>query len=76
MRLFDRHSRGVRPTEAGLLFVQSARRILAEVRRMDEELDVLSAPGGGILAIGALLVAAAGMLPGVLKRLKASYPRP
>ena len=75
LRLFDRHSRGVRPTEAGLVFVQSARRILAEVRRIDEELDVLSTPGGGILAIGALPVAAAGMLPGVLKRLKASHPR-
>ena len=75
LRLFDRHSRGVRTTEAGLVFVQSARRILAELRRLDEELDLLSTPGGGILSIGALPVAAAGMLPGVLKRLKTKYPR-
>jgi LysR family pca operon transcriptional activator len=75
IRLFDRHARGVRPTEAGLVFVQSARRILAEVRRLDEELDLLSAPGGGILSIGALPVTAAGMLPGVLKRLRTNHPR-
>lgn len=75
IRLFDRHSRGARPTQAGLAVVQSARRILAELRRLDEELDLLSSPDGGILSLGALPVAAAGMLPGVLKRLRTTYPR-
>ena len=74
LRLFDRHPRGVRPTEAGTVFVRSARRVLAELRRLDEELDLLSSPGGGIVALGALPVAAAGVLPGVLTRLKAVHP--
>src|SRR3954470_3900482 len=73
-RLFDRHSRGMRTTEAGLVFVQTARRILAELRRLDEELDQLSSPGGGTVALGALPVAAAGVLPGVLARLKTTDP--
>src|SRR3954454_14184217 len=73
-RLFDRHSRGGRPTEAGLVFVQTARRVLAELRRLDEELDQLSSPGSGTVALGALPVAAAGVLPGTLARLKATYP--
>jgi LysR family transcriptional regulator, pca operon transcriptional activator len=73
-RLFDRHSRGVRPTKAGLVFVQTARRILAEVRRLDEELDQLSSPIGGTVALGALPVAAAGVLPGALARLKTTKP--
>jgi LysR family pca operon transcriptional activator len=73
-RLFDRHSRGVRPTEAGLLFVQTARRVLAELRRLDEQLDQLSSPGSGTVALGALPVTAAGVLPGTLARLKATYP--
>lgn len=73
-RLFDRHPRGVRPTEAGTVFVASARRILAELRRLDEELDLLSAPEGGTVALGALPVAAAGVLPGALTRLKALHP--
>jgi LysR family transcriptional regulator, pca operon transcriptional activator len=73
-RLFDRHSRGVRTTEAGLVFVRTARRILAELRRLDEDLDQLSSPGGGTVALGALPVAAAGVLPGTLARLKATDP--
>jgi LysR family transcriptional regulator, pca operon transcriptional activator len=42
LQLFDRHPRGVRPTEAGRVFVQVARRVLAELRRLDDELDRLS----------------------------------
>ncbi len=74
VRLFDRLSRGVRPTEAGTLFVRYARRVLAELRRLDEELDLLSVPGGGVVALGALPVTAAGVLPGALTRLKATHP--
>lgn len=74
LRLFDRHPRGMRPTEAGAAFVRSARRILAELRRLDEELDLLSSPGGGTVALGALPVAASGVLPGTLTRLKATHP--
>jgi len=74
LRLFERHPRGVRPTAAGAVFVRSARRILAELRRLDEELDLLSSPGGGAVALGALPVAASGVLPGALARLKAAHP--
>ena len=72
--LFERHSRGVRPTEAGMVIVRSARRILAELHRIDEDLDLLSSPGGGTVTLGALPVAAAGVLPGVLTSLRASHP--
>jgi LysR family pca operon transcriptional activator len=73
LRLFHRHARGVRPTAAGVAFVRSARRVLAELRRLDEELDELSGPGGTV-ALGALPVAAAGVLPGALVRLKSTHP--
>jgi LysR family pca operon transcriptional activator len=73
-RLFDRHSRGVRPTAAGDAFVQTARRLLAELRRLDDQLDQLASPGSGTVALGALPVAAAGVLPGTLTRLKAAHP--
>src|SRR5919107_847808 len=49
VRLFDRHARGVRPTAAGTVLVRSARRVLAEVRRLDEELDAISAPRRGTI---------------------------
>ncbi|MBO1073245.1 LysR family transcriptional regulator [Roseomonas marmotae] len=73
-RLFDRLPRGMRPTEAGELFVQSSRRILAEIRRLDEELDRLAGPDGGTVALGTLPVAATGVLPGALTLLKAQHP--
>jgi len=69
-KLFERHPRGVRPTEAGMVLVRLARRILAEMRRADEALDRI----GQVAAIGALPVAAVGVLPGALIRLKASHP--
>ncbi|MCQ4159284.1 LysR family transcriptional regulator [Roseomonas sp. GC11] len=73
-RLFDRLPRGVRPTEAGTLFAEVSRRILAELRRLDEELDRLAGPDGGTVALGTLPVAATGVLPGALRRLKARHP--
>jgi LysR family transcriptional regulator, pca operon transcriptional activator len=73
-RLFDRLPRGVRPTQAGTLLAQSARRILAELRRLDEALDRLADPEGGTVALGTLPVAASGVLPGALMRLKAEHP--
>jgi LysR family pca operon transcriptional activator len=73
LRLFHRHPRGVHQTPAGVVFVRSARRVLAELRRLDEELEELSGPGGTV-ALGALPVAAAGVLPGALIRLKLTHP--
>jgi LysR family pca operon transcriptional activator len=64
----------MKPTEAGRVFIASARRVLAELRRLDEALDQIGSPNGGVLALGALPVTAAGLLPGVLARLRASHP--
>jgi LysR family pca operon transcriptional activator len=73
-RLFERHARGVRPTEAGVVVIRLARRVLAELRRADEELDLVGSAEGGTVAIGVLPVAAVGVLPGALIRLKARHP--
>jgi LysR family pca operon transcriptional activator len=73
-RLFDRLPRGVRPTAAGNLLAESARRILAELRRLDEMLDHIADPEGGIVALGTLPVAATAVLPGALTRLKRDHP--
>jgi LysR family pca operon transcriptional activator len=48
--------------------------MLAELKRLDEELDHISGPMGGTAALGALPVAAAGVLPGVLTRLRTLHP--
>jgi LysR family pca operon transcriptional activator len=74
VKLFDRNPRGVAPTAAGLAFIESARRLLAELRRLDETLDVFSNPSQGAIAVGVLPAAASGVLPGVLARIKAVEP--
>lgn len=72
--LFERHARGVRPTEAGVVVIRLARRILSELGRAEDELDAIGATTGGTIAIGVLPVAAVGVLPGALIRLKAAHP--
>lgn len=69
--LFTRHARGVRPTEAGYIITRLARRILAELHRADEALDHLHSAQ---VAVGVLPVAAVGVLPGALIRLKQDRP--
>jgi LysR family transcriptional regulator, pca operon transcriptional activator len=72
--LFERHARGVRPTESGVVVIRLARRILAEIGRVEDELDAIGATAGGTVAVGVLPVAAVGILPGALIRLKATHP--
>jgi DNA-binding transcriptional LysR family regulator len=73
-RLFDRHARGADPTAFGLTVAASARRLLAEIGRLEDDLDALEGGDGGPVVIGALPVAAAGVLPGALARLKIARP--
>lgn len=73
-RIFERHARGVAPNATGEAVAAAARRMLAEAHRLEDELDRLAQAGGAALAIGALPVAAAGVLPGALAALKARHP--
>lgn len=73
-RVFDRHPRGMRVTEVGTVLVGAARRVLAELRRLDEALDRIDSADAGTVALGALPVAASGVLPGVLTKLKVRFP--
>jgi LysR family pca operon transcriptional activator len=74
VRIFERHARGVEPNRFGEAVAAAARRMLAEARRLEDELDSLGAAGSGTIAIGALPVAAAGILPGALAALKERHP--
>ena len=72
--LFDRLPRGVRLTQAGHATREAASRVLAEMRRLEETLDGLDSPARGVLRLGVLPVAASGVLPGALMRLKTEAP--
>ncbi len=73
-RIFERHARGVEPNRFGEAVAAAARRMLAEARRLEDELESIGAAASGTIAIGALPVAAAGILPGVLAALKERHP--
>lgn len=73
-RLFERGAHGVRPTAAGVVVIGYAKRMLADVAHLGEDLDRLGAPGGGLVVIGALPVAAAGLAASIIKRLSHAQP--
>jgi len=74
VRLYDRHAKGVRETQFGEAVAQCARNILAELKRLDDELDQLSRDTSVVVNVGALPVAAVGIMPGVIARLNEQRP--
>jgi LysR family pca operon transcriptional activator len=72
--LFDRHARGVTPTEYGAALVRSARQILGEITQLESTLNGLQLRQAGCLAVGTLPSAGAGLMPGVLARLQQTRP--
>jgi len=68
-QMFERSAHGVKPTTAGLIIIRYAQRMLADIGKLDEELDRLERPGGGVCVIGALPVAAAGMASPIIQQI-------
>jgi LysR family transcriptional activator of glutamate synthase operon len=72
--LFERTSRRVTPTEAGLVIAGRARRVLAEVDGAREEVDQLRGALRGRIWIGALARAGDIDVPGLLARFSEEHP--
>jgi DNA-binding transcriptional LysR family regulator len=73
-KLFDRHPRGVRPTEAGVVLSDFARRIFALESSAEVALAELQGLKRGLLGIGASLTTGNYLLPMVLAQFHRSYP--
>lgn len=73
--LFERHPLGVSPTAAGRLLLGFAERTLTELQRLDDTLDEIAAPGGGLVVLGALPVSCAGLVPRIVQRLRQNHDR-
>jgi LysR family transcriptional regulator, transcription activator of glutamate synthase operon len=74
MRLLQRTTRSVEPTEAGLLVAARARSILAEAGALREEVDELRGLVRGRVTVGALLFGGELDIPALLARFTSSYP--
>ncbi|WP_369856568.1 LysR substrate-binding domain-containing protein [Candidatus Thalassolituus haligoni] len=72
--LFDRHSRGLRPTPLGSLMVSHARRMLSEVERTEQNLHSLMQGGNRILSIGTSPASAPSFVPAAIMRFLKSNP--
>jgi LysR family pca operon transcriptional activator len=69
VKLYDRHSKGVRETRYGAALNETAKAILAEIAKLDATLDRLTQDSSIMVTVGALPVAAMGVMPGVIARL-------
>jgi LysR family transcriptional regulator, transcription activator of glutamate synthase operon len=72
--LFERTSRRVTPTEAGLAIAARARRVLAELDGAREEVDQLRGALRGRIWVGALVRAGDIDVPGLLARFSREHP--
>lgn len=73
-RLFDRSTRSVRPTAAGLLFEPAARRLLADMEAALGALADHARMASGRVHVAALPSLAAGWLPEVFAAFRAEWP--
>lgn len=67
--LFERHPRGVRPNARGAVLVEAAHAVLGQLRRAQDSLEGLAQNNSNTTTVGALPVAASGLLPAVLSGL-------
>jgi len=72
--LFRRSPRGVRPTEAGSVFLESARRVLNEMEGLYERTRAVSQGSAGTLALGFLTSLSAGNLRSSLFAFMKEFP--
>jgi DNA-binding transcriptional LysR family regulator len=73
-KLFERGSRGVRPTQRGELLLGRVKTILAQVDAAMLEQDELGEPLSERLTVGAFPTALAALVPRALARVKAEHP--
>jgi DNA-binding transcriptional LysR family regulator len=72
--LFKRSSRGVEPTKFGSALIVRARRILTEIKRMPEDVDLLTRNNTGVVRVGAFSFAAMVLVPRLIQRLIKKEP--
>lgn len=72
--LFERHSKGVRPTAIAERLLDRIRPILGDARAMSEELVALRSGEGGQVAVGTLISASAWLLPESVALMKQRHP--
>ncbi len=74
VRLFDRHTRGVVPTEAGREFQPRVQRMLADLGEAVASIAEIGARKRGLVRLAAPQLIASAVLPGVIAAYRKKYP--
>ncbi|WP_309083696.1 LysR family transcriptional regulator [Chelativorans sp.] len=72
--LFDRHAKGMSPTEVGRLLARHAETLLTELREAIVEVEEFKLGKGGRVRVGAVTGAAVGYVVPAIQKLKATSP--
>lgn len=75
VELFMRTPSGMIATSAGTATVVAFKRVLAELRKINDDLDSLDGVPTGFVCVGGLAYARTALLPRTLKNVVAAYPR-
>ncbi len=75
IQLFERHSRGIRPTQAGQALIGTVRGVMNELEEVSETLASIRMGASAALRLGAIPSAAHAILAPLLARFYASRPR-
>src|SRR5262249_42523888 len=73
--LLDRTAQGIKPTMQGRAFLDCCITVFDDLRRGVQEIEFLSDPTAGEVRVGATSPLADGLVPAVIDRLCARYPR-
>ena len=74
IQLFDRSTRSMRPTDAGLRALEYARRALTEMEDLTTSMNELAGLNAGRVRVAATATTAQFFLPPVMRRFLATYP--
>lgn len=75
MRLFERHSRGIRPTQAGQALIDVVRSVMRELEDVSETLAAIRMGASAALRLGAIPAAAHSILAPLLAQFYARRPQ-
>ncbi|MBU6455090.1 MAG: LysR family transcriptional regulator [Cyanobacteria bacterium REEB67] len=75
VQLFERETRPIRLTVAGLTLLEQARPLLKRFDQLETKLQLMGSGDTGTLAVGFISSAMYELLPDVLKQYRAKYPR-
>lgn len=74
LALFERHSRGMRPTDAGHLLIEAARQMLARMEQLASDVDDIGAMGRGSVRLYTSQALVEHIIVPRILRLGAKYP--